>query len=189
MTGAYPIVGWVGFTMVGLWLSRQPLHTPAARRRLLAGGVAVTLLQPALALIADVSPSAPSGRAEGWAAFLDASAHSNRLLWYVVASATAVAVIAACLIVVDRSRLGSSAVTRTLAALGQLALSAYLAHVVLGVEVVWPWHERTSPSLAAQLVVVALVFVTFGVAARLWRARFAHGPAEAVVRAAVRPLR
>ena len=155
----------------------------------LAGGVAVMLVQPALAFVADVPPSASPGRSEGWSTFLDATAHSNRLLWYVVASATAVAVIAGCVIVVDGSRLGGSAVSRTLAALGQLALSAYLAHVVLGVELVWPWRDRTAPSLAAQMGVVLLVFVGFAVTARLWRARFARGPVEAVVRAAVRPLR
>lgn len=188
-TGAYPLVGWVGFTMVGLWLSRQRLHSRAVRWWLLAAGLAVALTQPALALVADVSPSAAPGRSEGWATFLDATAHSNRLLWYVVASATAVAVIAGCLLVVDGSRVGGSAVSRTLASLGQLALSAYLAHIVLGVEVVWPWRDRTAPSLPAQMVVVGLVFVAFGVAARLWRARFARGPAESVVRAAVRPLR
>jgi uncharacterized protein len=188
-TGAYPLVGWVGFTLVGLWLSRQRLHHRWVGGRLLAGAVAMTLVQPSLALVADVSPSAAPGRSEGLATFLDATAHSNRLLWYVAASATAVAVVAGCVIVVDGSRLGSSSVSRALASLGQVALSAYLAHVVLGVEVVWPWRERTAPSLAMQMVVVGLVFVGFGVAARLWRARFARGPAEAVVRAAVRPLR
>jgi len=70
-----------------------------------------------------------SARSEcgGIAAFLDASAHSNRAAWYVPAGATVVAVTAACLLATPRRR----GATMPLVFLGQLALTAYLAHIIV----------------------------------------------------------
>jgi len=117
------------------------------------------------------------------------TAHANRFGWYVVASGTAAAVIAACLLVIDRPDGGQRWRWPALVALGQMALSAYLAHIVLGVEVVGPWRVRDQPPLALQLTVALGVFVAFALAARWWRRYVGTGPAEAVVRAIVHPLR
>lgn len=185
-TGAYPLVGWVGFVLVGLWLARRALGDRATQLRLLAGGVAIALVQPLVSLVADVPADPPGGLAEGWNAVLDGSAHANRFLWYVLATATAVAVVAACLLVVDRR--GRGRVT-PLVALGQCALSAYLAHLVIGAELVWPWQDRDHPSLVAQVGVTLAVYLSFAVAATLWRRHHTHGPAEAGLRAAVALVR
>jgi len=97
----------------------------------------------------------------------------------VLASATAVAVIAGCLLLTGRR----SSWARPLVHLGQLALTAYLAHIALGELVVWPWLDRTTPRLVAQIALVVLVFLTFAAAATAWRGRYRRGPLETVVRA------
>jgi len=170
-TGGYPLVGWAGFVLVGLWVARQPLGEPAAQRRLLVGGTAVAALQP---LAAAALSAAGDGR---WAEFLDGTAHSNRTAWYVVASGSAVAAIGLCLILVRR-------VTplRALAPLGRLALSAYLLHMLIGIRV-WEWRDTEAPPLASQMVAAAAVVALLAVGAALWGRRLSRGPAEAIVRA------
>ena len=180
-TGGYPLVGWVGFVLVGLWLARLRLGERAVQLTLLAGGVAVALVQPLLAWLATVLGDPDPSGAGGFAGFFDGRAHSNRTAWFLLGTATAVAVLAMALLVTSRSGSGR---WRPVVYLGQLALSAYLLHLLLGRQVVWGWMDVSQPSLGAQMGVVALVLVVFAAGATLWRARFRRGPAEGLLRAA-----
>ncbi|HEX2048925.1 MAG TPA: DUF418 domain-containing protein [Acidimicrobiales bacterium] len=164
-TGGYPVVGWVGFVLVGAWVVRRPLRERGTQLRLLVGATAVALTQPLVAAAYET---------RGWP-FLDSVAHSNQAAWYVLASATAVAVIAACLLL--------TRAVRPIVPLGQVALSAYLAHLLLGEALVFPWRATADPSLATQVAVALAVLVAFAVAASAWLARHRRGPVETVVRA------
>jgi uncharacterized membrane protein YeiB len=171
-TGGYPLVGWTGFVLVGLLLARLPLADRSVQRRLVVVGAVVGGLQP-LAAMAWARSSEPLT-----SALLDSRAHSNQLAWYVLASATAVAVIGACLLVADRA----AALLRPLQRLGQVMLTAYVLHLGIGVWLVWPWHDG-DPSLAAQVLVVVAVLALFVVVADRWVGRGRRGPVEAVLRA------
>jgi uncharacterized membrane protein YeiB len=180
-TGAYPLAGWVGFVLVGLWLARQRLAERAVQLRLLVAGAAIAMLQPLLAWVATgLGDDGKPNTAGGIATFFVGRAHSNRTAWYVLGTATAVAVLAACLLVSARPAL---AWRRPLVCLGQLALSAYLAHLLLGRQLVWGWNDRSTPSLAVQMGVVVLVVVVFAAVATVWRVWFRRGPVEALLRA------
>ena len=99
-TGAYPLVGWVGFVLVGLWLARQRLGDRVVQVRLLVGGAAIAALQPVLAwAYAALDGETTRSTAGGLASILDGRAHSNRTAWYLLGTATAVAVLAAALLV------------------------------------------------------------------------------------------
>ncbi len=183
-TGGYPLVGWVGFALVGLWLSRQQLGDRAVQGRLFAGGVLVMALQPLLALIAvQLGGIADRRGAGGLSGFFDGVAHSNRTAWYVLASATAVAVIAACLLATN---LFDGPGWTPLIRLGQLALTVYVAHLLLGRYLVWDWLARARPPLTHEVGLVAAVFVAFAACAVLWRCRWRRGPMEAALRAVSR---
>jgi uncharacterized protein len=169
--GGYPVVGWVGFVLVGAWLVRRRLDDGRTQRQLFLAAVGVAVTQPLVAAGFD---------ATGWP-FLDSSAHSNQTAWYLLASATAVAVVAGFLIVARRAAL----VVRPLVPLGQMALTAYLAHLMLGQVVVFPWLA-TRPPLVSQVAIAGLVFFAFAVAAAAWLNRHRRGPLETVVRALAR---
>lgn len=162
-TGGYPLVGWAGFVLVGAWVVRLRLRSARTQWALLAGGAALAATQPLVA---------------GGTGFLDASAHSNQTAWYVLASATAVAVLGGCLLLAGR--------LRAIVPLGQMALTAYLAHLLLGEVVVFDWLEGSRPALAAQMAVAAATFVAFAAAARAWLGAHRRGPLEAAVRALAR---
>ena len=171
-TGGYPLVGWVGFVLVGLWLARQALGSRRVQARLVLVGAAVAALQPLAGVMRD-GTSDPLA-----SALLDSAAHSNQLAWYVLASASAVAAIGACLLVTARH----AALLRPVARLGQVMLSAYLLHLGIGMWLVWDWHDG-GPSLAAQVLVVIAVFFAFAIAADRWVRGRRRGPVEALLRA------
>jgi len=169
-TGGYPLVGWVGFVLVGAWAVRLRLGDDRVQRRLLLGATAVAITQPLMA-----AAHAILGRPS----ILDGAAHSNQTAWYLLASATALAVVAACLIVARRAPL----VLRPLVPLGQMALSAYLAHLLLGEALVFPWLEASGPALTVQVAVALTVLAVFALAAGAWSDQHRRGPVEGVVRA------
>jgi len=169
-TGGYPVIGWAGFVLVGAWVVRLPLRNAGTQWALLAGAAAVASFQPIVAA---------GHRSLDGSVFLDSGAHSNQTAWYVLAAATAVAVLAACLLLAR----ASGAAMRALVPLGQLALSAYLAHLVLGEAIVFPWLATSTPPLAVQMAVAAAVFTGFAVAARAWLVDHRRGPVESAVRA------
>jgi uncharacterized membrane protein YeiB len=180
-TGAYPLVGWVGFVLVGLWLARQRLGERTVQLRLLGMGVAVTLLQPVLAWAATaLGGNEHLASAGGMATFFDGRAHTNRAAWYLLGMATATAVLAAGLLVASRPALGWR---RPLVCLGQLGLTAYLVHLALGRQIIWGWNDRSSPSVAAQMGVAVLVLAGLALAATVWRMWFRRGPVEGMLRA------
>lgn len=179
-TGGYPVVGWAGFVLVGLWLARRRLGDRAVQLRLLAAGVAAALLQPVMAWTYGALHGATTvTTAGGVASLFDGRAHSNRAAWYLLGTGTAVAVVAAALLVTSGP--GRRALA-PLAHLGQLALTAYLAHLVLGRRLVWSWNERSEPGVAAQMAVVGVILAAFVGLATAWRWRFRRGPVEAVLR-------
>jgi uncharacterized protein len=162
-SGGYPLPGWAGFVLVGAWVVRLPLRRRRTQWALLAGSVALAATQPLVA---------------GGSGFLDATAHSNQTAWYVLASATAVAVLAACLLLAGRARV--------IVPLGQMALTAYLAHLFVGEALVFPWLDGETPALAVQIAVAAAVFVGFAVAASAWLTDHRRGPVETAIRALAR---
>lgn len=178
-SGGYPLVGWTGFALVGLWVARLPVAQTATQVRMLVGGAAVAALQPAAAVaFAALGGVHERPDAGGWSTFFDSTAHSNRTAWYVLATASAVAVVGACLLLTPL--LARS--LRPVVALGQMALTAYLAHIALGAWLVWDWVDDTAPPLVDQVAVVAAVFGGFAAGAWLWRRRWKRGPLEGLVR-------
>jgi uncharacterized membrane protein YeiB len=169
-TGGYPVIGWAGFVLVGAWVVRLPLRGAGTQWALLAGATALAATQPLVAA---------GHRALEGSPFLDSAAHSNQTAWYVLAAATGVAVLAACLLLAR----ASGAAISLLVPLGQTALSAYLAHLFLGEALVFPWLDTSTPPLALQMAVAAAVFGGFAVAARAWLSHHRRGPLETAVRA------
>jgi hypothetical protein len=180
-TGGYPMVGWVGFVLVGLWLSRLRLDRRRVQAALLLGGGAIAALQPVIAWEArELGGIRDRAGAGGWASFFDGLAHSNRTAWYVLSSATAVAIIGGCLLLVA---LVPGPWKVPFVRLGQLALTVYLIHLVIGTNWVWPWLEHQRPALLVQLLVLGLVLAGLTAFATAWRSRLRRGPAEAALRA------
>lgn len=172
-TGGYPVVGWAGFVLVGAWIVRLPLGEARTQWWLLGGSTMVAASQPLVAFAYQAGDGVP---------FLDGRAHSNQTAWYVLATATALMVVAACLIAARRA----DGAVRPLVPLGQMALTAYLAHLLLGEAIVFPWLGAGAPTLVVQVGVAAGVFTALAVAARAWLARHRRGPLEAAVRALAR---
>lgn len=100
---------------------------------------------------------------------------------YILAGAgTACAVIAAAVSLSER--FGNAAWLRPLISTGQLALTLYVAHVVIGMGTLEALGRLEHPSLPFAVATAASFCAAAVVFAHLWRKRFERGPLEALMR-------
>jgi uncharacterized membrane protein YeiB len=102
-------------------------------------------------------------------------------LYLLAAGATAVAVIAFCLLLCHRARPGSWWL-QVLVATGQLSLTLYVAHVVIGMTVLEVMGRLENQTLAFAVPAAFGFFVLGALFATLWRRRFRRGPLESTMR-------
>jgi uncharacterized membrane protein YeiB len=186
LSGPYPLVTWAAPFCLGIWLGRRELVSAVVQRRMVVVGGAVALLVPAVSWALTWAVTAVVGElsVSGWWALLDDAPHSQRPLWLVSASGSAVAVLGLCLVVGSRWPRWLA----PLAAAGQLAFTWYVAHLL-----VLHVHEPllrtgTEGGTVAVVVVLTVVMVVVSVAwlrvAGAGAARVRVAAAGAVVRGA-----
>lgn len=181
--GFHPVAPWLAFLLAGMAVGRQDMGEPAVRRRVFVWGAGIALAAEGMSrlLVKMLSRGAPADDAEALAAIFGTEAMPPMPLYVLAAGGAACAVIAASVALGERY--ASAAWARPLAAAGQLALTLYVAHVLVGLGILDALGRLENQSLPFALS-AALAFCAAGAAfASLWRGRFRRGPLEAVMRA------
>lgn len=180
--GFHPVVPWLAFLLFGMWLGRQDVLDPAVRRRLFIGGaaVALTIEIVSAALVAQLTRGASAEDAEVVVALLGSEALPPMPFYVLAAGGTATALIM--LAVAFAQRFPGAPGIRALVAAGQLALTIYVAHVLIGMgalSAVGRLENQSLPFAVAASAAFYAIAVAFAV---LWRKRFDRGPLEWVMR-------
>lgn len=172
-SGYHPVTPWLAFLLLGVVLVRQ---RRLWRREvpLIAAGVA--LGAEALALL--VGQATAYSVSMPWALF-DRRPMAPTPLFMIASGATAVLTIGVLIRVAARL---PGWLRETLAATGRLTLTIYLAHVLLGMELLSQLGlgERLTPY--ASVAIALLFYGVSALAARRWLLRYRSGPAEAGLR-------
>jgi uncharacterized membrane protein YeiB len=173
LSGPYPLITWAAPFCLGIWLGRRDLRDPRVRWRAVVFGGALAVVVPALSWV--LTTRVGSVLAAGWWALLDDAPHSQRPLWLVSATASAVAVLGIALVVADRR----PRLVAPLVAAGQLAFTWYVAHLLV-------LHVREgllrTGSTVGTFVVVVVVTMVMGVGSTLWLRIAPRGPLELLLR-------
>lgn len=184
--GFHPVVPWLAFLLAGMAVGRQDMGEPAVRRRVFLWGAGIALAAEGLSLLLmNMFHDAAFADAATLAAVFGTEAMPPMPLYMLAAGGSACAVIAAS--VALGRRCANAAWVRPLAAVGQLALTLYVAHVLVGLGILDALDLLENRSLPFALS-ASLVFCAAGAAfASLWRSRFQRGPLEAIMRALTDP--
>lgn len=175
LAGYYPTITWLPVVLFGMWLGRRDLRSPRVRAWMIGLGAAVAAVAWRGGLL--VAAALDLDTAVGsWGRLLSIDGHSEMPLSVLGATALAVAVLGAALTLVERL----PRATRPVVAMGQGALSIYVAQLVI-----WPiWPELFESSSVAEAWTVTAWFTVLSAAAMtLWLLVFRRGPLEATVRA------
>ncbi|MPZ87066.1 MAG: DUF418 domain-containing protein [Nitriliruptorales bacterium] len=173
LSGPYPLITWAAPFLFGIWLGRRDLGSSRVRAGLLlAGGtVAAVAIVTSLVLVAWIGrPVEPVG----WDQLIVQSPHSQMPLWLIGATGSAAFVLGGSLVLAD----AAVRLTWPLVAVGQLALTIYVAHL-LALHA-WP-ATLTSERVSGAVVLVSGFTLGAALLATIWRALFRRGPLEVVL--------
>lgn len=173
LTGPYPLIVWGAPFVFGIWLGRQRLTDSNVSTRLALWG-AVAAVGARLFSIPLVEIFGEPTSHNQWQRLVSAVAHSQMPLWLISGAGSAVFVLGVCLKIRSWSRPALS----PLIFLGQMALTAYVGHLLI-----LAFFVRPGPDTLAQgMIATAGTVLVLTVFASLWRWRFNRGPLEALLR-------
>ncbi len=180
--GFHPVIPWLAFLLLGMRIGRMDLHLPAKHKSLLLWGLSVALLTEFhsyffVGVFTLSDEPVPEKLAQ---ALFGTNPMPPMPIYMIAAAGWAVAVIGSCLAM--GRKFADAGWFKPFVATGQLALTLYVAHVVIGMgslEAIGQLENQTLGfALTAALVfcVVAVVYSTF------WLKKFRRGPLEVLLR-------
>ena len=177
--GFHSILSWTVFLLIGMWLGRQEVHYSRVRRDMLFGGIVVALVSACASwMVAFDVPQLPDSfyptSIFGW---------DMENIWILVTllgsfamCGTAPAIIGGSLMLTEKYP--NAKWTKPFVATGQLALTLYVAHLVIGrgvLKVLEVLENQTFPYALGSAVIFCICAVIFS---HFWTKRFGRGPLE-----------
>jgi uncharacterized membrane protein YeiB len=180
--GFRSVFPWTGFLLFGMWLGRLDLRDPAVSRRVLLAAIATAVGAEVVSWgCVRYFLARPHGMdAETVKALFGTESMPALPLFLLASGGAATAVIALCVRLTAAT--GPSRAWQPLAATGQMALTWYFAHIVLGLGTIVALGLEGSQPLPVAAG-CGLGFFTAAVAVSwLWKMVLRHGPLEWVMR-------
>jgi uncharacterized protein len=175
--GFRSVLPWTGFLLFGMWLGRRDLLNPGVNGRVLLAAVSAALGAEIVSwFCVSYFLAHPRGMDSDTVKALFGTESMPALPLFLLASGTeATAVIALC---VRLSGEASCRAWRPLAATGQMALTWYIAHIVLGLGTVVALGFEGSQPLPVAVGCGVGFFAGAVLVSWLWKKAFRHGPLE-----------
>jgi uncharacterized membrane protein YeiB len=184
LDGIHPVLPWLAFFLFGMWIGRLDLRNPVLRHRLLIASLAVAVGAELLSLglqhisfvgLYDLTPA-------NFPHLFTTRLSPPGPLYVISASATSLVAIVLCFALTEA--FPSNRVVKALIAAGQLSLTLYLGHAIVGAGFLWAIGRLEDHSVWFLDGYWAGYFALSVLFAAWWRGRFKLGPLEWVMRSA-----
>jgi len=180
--GCFPVIPWMAFITLGMWLGRQDFSDRALGKKILLAGISTVAFAESLSRVTIYLSSSVQlgGGLEKLLPFFQIASWDPMPLFMISAMGTALVAIALIMKLADRY--GNAPWVLPFASVGQTTLTLYVTHIIVGSILLWITEEfELAPrlfSLWASLFfyLVALFF------SQHWMKRFRKGPLEMLMR-------
>ncbi len=171
--GFHPVFPWTAFLLLGMWLARQNLFNSAVRLKLMVWSLSIWV---ASELLSDQLIRYFDEAAE----LLGTAPMPPTPLYLLAGGSLAVFVIVGCVWL--SFKFSSSRVLSLFYKTGEMSLSLYVSHVVLGMGILEAMDKLENHTIEFSLL-YAFSFCLFGIVfANLWGMKFKQGPLEWIFR-------
>jgi uncharacterized protein len=171
--GFHPVFPWTAFLLLGMWLARQDLFQSAVRMRLMIVSISVWI---ASELLSDQLIKYFDEAAE----VLGTSPMPPTPLYLLAGGSLAVFIIVGCVWLAFK--FSTSRVLSLLCKTGEMSLSLYVLHVVLGMGILGLIGKLENQTIEFSLMCSFLFCLVGIIFANLWGIKFKQGPLEWVFR-------
>jgi len=179
--GFHPVFPWVAFYFFGMWLGRTDLRNRAWRKKLAirAGVIVIASEVAAWVLLGPKGASLDDLDDESWRWLFSVEPIPPLPLYMAAGGATAVLVIIGSIWIGENVR---DALVEPLVSTGQLALTIYVAHVIVGMGVLEGMGRLEHQSLEWAVLTSVVMSASAILFSWLWRRKYARGPVEWTMR-------
>ncbi|MBK3494723.1 DUF418 domain-containing protein [Viridibacillus sp. YIM B01967] len=177
--GYHPIFPWFAFVLIGFVIGSLDLKSNQTRRKLLLLGIISLAIAEILskALIAQTASALTTEVAE----FLfNTGPILPSILYIISASGSALIILIATLYITERYT--KSKLVTSIIASGQMTLTHYIAHILIGVSFLEWICQAEHPSLFVIYGYCILFYILCIVFSTLWKQKFSRGPVEWLMR-------
>lgn len=180
--GFHPVFPWVAFLLIGMVLGRLNWSDNTLRKKLLSVGLVVFVLSETLsfALSSFLSSALHGKDLVDLLAVVGTKPMPPMPLYIISASASSLLVIIGSIVLAERY--ATHAIVRALIQTGGMALTLYVAHVVIGMGILEGLGLLHNQSLSFSALYSCGFFLACILFSVLWNMRFQRGPLEAVLR-------
>ena len=181
--GFHPVFPWAAFLVFGMWLGRQELSRHSVRTRLLIWSV-IILLVTEVSFYLIRTALGDSGGLEMTSEevqFLFSVSIIPPLPQYLISAASSAVIILIASLHFSEKYAGSN-VIKWLYKTGQLSLTLYVAHVIIGMGFLDSFGVLENQTIDFSLLSAAIFCVIGGVFSVIWLKYFKMGPLEALFR-------
>ena len=171
---------WTVFLLIGMWLGRREVHHPKVRRNMLLGGIVVALIAECILWMLIFGVPWLLRSLSIWEWNIENFMTLFMPLDLFAKCGTAIAIIGGSLMLTEKYP--DAKWTKPFIATGQLALTLYAAHLVIGrgmLEILGILGNKTLPFAIGSAIIFCICAVIFS---HFWRKRFERGPLELVMR-------
>ncbi len=186
--GAHPLLPWLAFGLIGMWIGRHAWQTTRFQLRLaalgtamLAGGYAISSIMTRVSFTGDKGRFAWAWGTAPSSAFFDSPIKFDSPLYVVTTVGSSLLGIG--LVLFLATTFSGSAIVRTLADAGTVTLSIYLLHALIPAALFrWVYHDQQVGVGRAVLIAIAS-WTSAVIVGAWWVRRIGPGPAERLLRA------
>ena len=168
--GFHPVIPWLAFILIGMWLGRQDVKNSQVRRKIFGIAALTAVVAETLSyILLKIFP--------GEIGTIFSTEPMPPMPLYMAAGAgTAIAIIMLCL--EYTLRYPNAKIVTPLVWTGQLALTLYIAHVVIGMGFLETIGRLENQTLPFAVITASIFFVLAVIFSYYWRKQFPRGPLE-----------
>jgi uncharacterized membrane protein YeiB len=180
--GCFPVIPWMAFITVGMWLGRQDFSDRVFRRKILLAGIGAVAFAESLSRVGIyLSSSAQLGRGlEKLLPFFQIASWDPMPLFMISAMGTAVVVIALIMKLADKY--GKDRWVSPFASVGQTTLTLYVSHIIVGGLLLWIIEELELEPRLFCLWASLFFYLVALLCSQNWIKHFHKGPLEMLMR-------
>lgn len=181
--GFHPLIPWLSFLFIGIWLGRKDLYDAIFRKRTL---IISSIIFISSIILSKITINVMLDTLVGWPLedieSLFGTSPMPPMPYYIISSSSlAISVIILCIYISERFK--ESVIITSLIRFGKLALTMYLAHVIIGMGVVMAFTgEQVTWQIEYSLIHSLLFSLLAIVFSHFWLRKREVGPLEFIMR-------
>ncbi|WP_353957331.1 DUF418 domain-containing protein [Paenibacillus silvae] len=178
--GFHPFFPWFGFFLLGLWLGRKSwLKQQHTRKKLLGLSIAIAIVAELCSHFM-IQGLAPSVGSETALSLFGTKPMPPNLIYFCSAAGSALTIMMVCIQVGERWK--ERRWMQALISTGQLSLTHYVAHIILGLVPLQWLGLLQNGSVVFSTVYAFLFYIAAITGSVYWKKRYSRGPLELLMR-------